>query len=40
MISETEMMEAQAELQEMAKGMVTEIGGGGDTLNRVEVVSQ
>jgi phage shock protein A len=36
MISETEMMEAQAELQEMAKGMVTEIGGGGDTLNRVE----
>jgi hypothetical protein len=36
MISETEMMEAQAELQEMAKGMVTQIGGGGDTLNRVE----
>lgn len=36
MISETEMMEAQAELQEMAKGMVSEIGGGGDTLNRVE----
>jgi hypothetical protein len=36
MISETEMMEAQAELQEMAKGMVTEIGGSGDTLNRVE----
>jgi len=30
------MMEAQAELQEMAKGMVSEIGGGGDTLNRVE----
>ncbi|MBN1603483.1 MAG: PspA/IM30 family protein [Chitinispirillaceae bacterium] len=36
MISETEMMEAQAELQEMAKGMVSEIGGSGDTLNRVE----
>lgn len=36
MVSEAEMMEAQAELQEMAKGMVTEIGGSGDTLNRVE----
>jgi phage shock protein A len=36
LMSETEMMEAQAELQEMAKGMVTEIGGSGDTLNRVE----
>lgn len=36
MISETEMLEAQAELQEMAAGMVTEIGGAGDTLNRVE----
>lgn len=36
LISETEMMEAQAELQEMAKGMITQIGGGGDTLNRVE----
>lgn len=36
MISETEMMEAQAELQEMAQGMIGEIGGSGDTLNRVE----
>lgn len=36
MISETEMLEAQAELQEMASGMITEIGGSGDTLNRVE----
>ncbi|MCP4147193.1 MAG: hypothetical protein GY757_05530, partial [bacterium] len=36
LISETEMMEAQAELQEMASGMISEIGGSGDTLNRVE----
>ncbi|MBZ0114464.1 MAG: PspA/IM30 family protein [Thermoanaerobaculia bacterium] len=36
LLSETEMMEAQAELQEMAKGMITEIGGSGDTINRVE----
>lgn len=36
MLSETRMLEAQAELQEMAKGMITNIGGGGDTLNRVE----
>jgi phage shock protein A len=36
MMSETQMMEAQAELQEMAKGMITQIGGSGDTLNRVE----
>ena len=36
MISETEMMEAQAELQEMATGMISEIGGSGDTLDRVE----
>ena len=36
LISETEMMEAQAELQEMATGMISEIGGSGDTLNRVE----
>lgn len=36
LLSETEMMEAQAELQEMAKGMITQIGGSGDTLNRVE----
>lgn len=36
MISEAELLEAQAELQEMAAGMVTSIGGSGDTLNRVE----
>ena len=36
LISETEMMEAQAELQEMASGMISSIGGSGDTLNRVE----
>ncbi|HET6265442.1 MAG TPA: hypothetical protein VFD95_11320, partial [Usitatibacter sp.] len=32
----TEMLEAQAELQEMATGMIGSIGGSGDTLNRVE----
>ncbi len=36
LITETEMMEAQAELQEMATGMIGSIGGSGDTLNRVE----
>jgi phage shock protein A len=36
MITETEMLEAQAELQEMATGMVSSIGGSGDTLARVE----
>ena len=36
MLTETEMLEAQAELQEMAQGMITELGGSGDTLNRVE----
>ena len=36
LITETEMMEAQAELQEMATGMIGSIGGTGDTLNRVE----
>jgi len=36
MLSETEMLEAQAELQEMAQGMIAELGGSGDTLNRVE----
>jgi hypothetical protein len=30
------MMEAQAELQEMAAGMISSVGGSGDTLNRVE----
>jgi phage shock protein A len=36
LITETQMMEAQAELQEMATGMIGSIGGSGDTLNRVE----
>lgn len=36
MLTETEMMEAQAELQEMAQGMITSIGGSGDTISRVE----
>jgi phage shock protein A len=36
LITEAEMMEAQAELQEMATGMITQIGGSGDTINRVE----
>ena len=36
LMTETEMMEAQAELQEMATGMISSIGGSGDTLNRVE----
>lgn len=36
MMTETEMLEAQAELQEMATGMISTIGGSGDTLNRVE----
>ena len=36
MIGETEMLEAQAELQEMAKGMISTIGSGGDTLNRAQ----
>ncbi|HOX27030.1 MAG TPA: PspA/IM30 family protein [Candidatus Krumholzibacteria bacterium] len=36
LLTETEMMEAQAELQEMASGMISTIGGAGDTINRVE----
>jgi phage shock protein A len=36
LLTETEMLEAQAELQEMAKGMISTIGGSGDTLARVE----
>jgi len=36
MLSETEMLEAQAELQEMAQGMIMSIGGSGDTIARVE----
>jgi phage shock protein A len=36
LLTETEMLEAQAELQEMATGMISSIGGSGDTLARVE----
>jgi len=35
LLSEAQMHEAQAELQEMAKGMITSIGSSGDTINRV-----
>jgi phage shock protein A len=38
LLSETEMLEAQAELQEMAQGMISSVGGSGDTLNRLEEV--
>jgi phage shock protein A len=36
MLTETEMLEAQAELQEMANGMISSVGGSGDTVNRLE----
>ena len=36
MISEAELLEAQADLQEMAASMIGTIGSSGDTLNRVE----
>ena len=35
-ISETKIANATAELKEMAAGMINEIGGAGDTLNRLE----
>lgn len=35
LVGETQMHEAQAELQEMAKGMIAGIGSSGDTVNRV-----
>lgn len=35
-ISETQIAKATAELNEMAAGMINEIGGAGDTLNRLE----
>lgn len=38
MMTETEMLEAQAELQEMAQGMISSIGGSGDTINRIEEI--
>ncbi|MBP7634972.1 PspA/IM30 family protein [Candidatus Ozemobacteraceae bacterium] len=40
MVSETEMLEAQAELSEMAKGMINSIGGTGDTIARVSELVQ
>ncbi len=41
LVSETQMLEAQAELQEMAKGMISGIGGSGDTISRVtELVNE
>lgn len=38
LMTETEMLEAQAELQEMAQGMISSIGGSGDTINRIEEI--
>ena len=35
-INETKIAQATAELNEMAAGMINEIGGAGDTLNRLE----
>jgi len=35
-ISDLKMKRAMAEITEMASGMVTEVGGSGDTLNRLE----
>ena len=35
-IDDMKVQKAMAELNEMASGMVTEIGGAGDTLNRLE----
>lgn len=37
-ISSTQIAKATAELNEMAAGMINEIGGAGDTLNRLEVM--
>lgn len=37
-LSEAQMLEAQAELQETAKGMITSLGSGADTLNRVSAM--
>lgn len=37
-LSEAQMYEAQAELQEMASGMITSIGAGGDNLDRVSAM--
>ncbi|MEM9018068.1 MAG: PspA/IM30 family protein, partial [Verrucomicrobiota bacterium] len=37
-IDETKIAKATAELNEMAAGMINEIGGSGDTLNRLEEI--
>jgi phage shock protein A len=37
-ISDMKMKRAMAEITEMASGMVTELGGSGDTLNRLEAM--
>jgi phage shock protein A len=37
-ISDLKMKRAMAEITEMASGMVTEIGGSGETLNRLETI--
>lgn len=37
-ISSTQIAKATAELNEMAAGMINEIGGAGDTLNRLEIM--
>ncbi len=39
-INETKIAQATAELNEMAAGMINEIGGSGDTLNRLEEMVQ
>jgi phage shock protein A len=39
-ISDLKMKRAMAEITEMASGMVTELGGSGDTLNRLESMVQ
>jgi phage shock protein A len=39
-ISDLKMKRAMAEITEMASGMVTELGGSGDTLNRLEGMVQ
>lgn len=39
-ISDLKMKRAMAEITEMASGMVTELGGSGDTLNRLDAMVQ
>lgn len=40
LVSEAEMMEAQADLQDMAKGMINGIGNSGETISRVAELVQ